>query len=226
MNPNTESKMGKFIVFEGIDGSGKTTQLQTIAEWLPESGLLPEGVKVVTTREPGCLPFVRSFLKNPETDIAQRAELMLFMADRAQLVHTVIRPALESGDWVLCDRFYTSTLAYQGWGRGVGWQTVKNAHDIATLGFYPDFEIFIDIPADESARRLAARRGVLDSFESQGRAFTDRVLAGYEAAAKLPFLKEYPHVTIDGCCKVEEVTAKCKQEIKNFLSIAKCFLPG
>lgn len=213
----TDLKTGKLIAFEGIDGCGKTTQLQAVAEWLPLSGLLPDGAKVVTTREPGCLPAIRGILKDPETSVTARAELLLLMADRAQHVATVIKPELNKGNWVLCDRFYTSTMAYQGWGRALGWQAVKQAHELACGLLYPDLEIYFDTPADEAALRLKHRGSGKDRFELQGKAFSDRVIQGYDEASKLPFLKEYPHVTLDGCRKVEEVTEDCKTVISEFV---------
>ena len=208
----TEVQKGKFIAFEGIDGCGKTTQLKAVAEWLPTSGLLPEGAGVVTTREPGCIPGIRQLLKDPDTVITSRAELLLLMADRAQHIETMILPALEKGNWVLCDRFYASTMAYQGWGRALGWQAVKQAHELASGLLYPDLELFFDVPADEALTRLKRREGsefAGDRFELQGRPFVDRLVDGFDTCNKLPFLKEYPHTTIDGCRKPEEVTAEC-----------------
>jgi dTMP kinase len=220
----TKAEKGKFIAFEGIDGCGKTTQLASIADWLWSSGLLPEGTHVVETREPGCLSQVRALLKDPDTTLTPRAELLLLMADRAQHVETVIKPELERGNWVLCDRFYTSTMAYQGWGRALGWQAVKQAHELACGLFYPDFEIYFDVPADEAALRIERRNKQLrrehgrnfevkDRFEAQGSSFMNRVIEGFDNAIKLPFLKEYSHVTIDGCRKPEEVTAECIEKI-------------
>lgn len=220
---------GKLITFEGIDGCGKTTQLKAVAEWLLTSGLLPEGAEVVTTREPGCIPGIRQLLKDPDTVITARSELLLLMADRAQHVETVIKPELERGNWVLCDRFYTSTMAYQGWGRTLGWQAVKQAHELACGLFYPDFEIYFDVPADEAALRIERRNKkqrleygrnteVKDRFESQGRPFMDRVIEGYDNASKLPFIKGYPHVTIDGCCDIGRVSDYCKDAIANFVA--------
>ena len=152
----TKETSGMFITFEGIDGCGKTTQLKAVAEWLPTSGLLPEGAEVVTTREPGCIPGIRQLLKDPDTAITSRAELLLLMADRAQHVETLIRPELERGNWVLCDRFYTSTMAYQGWGRALGWQAVKQAHELASGLLYPDLELFFDVPAGDEIEAHAA----------------------------------------------------------------------
>jgi dTMP kinase len=229
MKTQTEVQKGKFITFEGIDGCGKTTQLAIIADWLWSSGLLPEGTHVVETREPGCLSQVRSLLKDPATALTPRAELLLMMADRAQHVETDIRPELERGNWVLCDRFYTSTMAYQGWGRTQGWQAVKQAHELACGLFYPDFEIYFDVPADEAALRIERRNKQLrreqgrnfevkDRYESQGKPFMDRVIEGYDNASRLPFIKEYPHVTIDGCRDVSRVTEDCKDAIANFVA--------
>jgi dTMP kinase len=212
----TKETSGMFITFEGIDGCGKTTQLKAVAEWLPTSGLLPEGTEVVTTREPGCIPGIRQLLKDPDTVITARAELLLLMADRAQHVETLIRPELEKGNWVLCDRFYASTMAYQGWGRALGWQAVMQAHELASGLLYPDLELFFDVPADEALARLKRREGsefAGDRFELQGRPFVDRLVDGFDTCNKLPFLKEYPHTTIDGCRELKEVTAECIQKV-------------
>ena len=133
---------GRFIVLEGIDGCGKTTQIQHLVEWLPNSGLMPKGAAVVCTREPGGTPLGRSIrellLHTADQEApAPTAELLLYAADRAQHVETLIRPALERGDWVISDRFSGSTLAYQGYGRGLDQDLIQRLEGIATTGCSP-----------------------------------------------------------------------------------------
>jgi dTMP kinase len=215
------SYTGQLITFEGLDGCGKTTQLHAVFDWLSRSGRLPEGTKVVKTREPGCLPGVRDLLKDPKAAITPKAELLLLMADRAQHVATVIMPELEQGNWVLCDRFYASTLAYQGWGRGLGPEAVEKAHELACGALYPDLELFFDVPVDESMRRLSRREGeglsVRDRFERSERPFFDRLLTGFQTPNKQLGLKCYPVVTIDGCQTVDEITQECIRKVSKLL---------
>ena len=130
---------GRFVVLEGIDGCGKTTQLEQLRHWLPGSGLMRPGSRLVISREPGGTPLglaLRELLLHPpaETAPCSDAELLLYAADRAQHVARVIRPALEAGDWVLCDRFTGSTAAYQGYGRGLPLERIATLERVATGG--------------------------------------------------------------------------------------------
>ena len=174
---------GRFLVLEGIDGCGKTTQLRDLADWLPESGLMPHGATLHCTREPGGSPLgqaLRELLLNPpqEAAPAPTAELLLYAADRAQHVEQVIRPALDRGDWVLSDRFSGSTLAYQGYGRGLDLQTIIDLERIATAGISPDITFWLDLPLQESLRRRGARAD--DRIEAEGEAFLARVAKGFQ----------------------------------------------
>ena len=174
---------GRFLVLEGIDGCGKTTQLRLLAEWLPDSGLMPPGATLHCTREPGGTPLgqaLRELLLNPpkEAAPAPTAELLLYAADRAQHVEQVIRPALDRGDWVLSDRFSGSTLAYQGYGRGLDLQTIVDLERIATAGISPDITFWLDLPLQESLRRRGARAD--DRIEAEGEAFLARVAKGFQ----------------------------------------------
>lgn len=170
---------GRFIVFEGIDGSGKTTQAKAIADWLPTSGLLPEGAKVVLTREPGATALgqgIRDILLHGKAgSVSPLAELLLFAADRAHHVETVIKPALERGDWVVCDRFTGSTVAYQGYGRGHDLELIGQINKISTQGIEPDLVIWLMIHPDVALQRLAGS----DTFEKEGLDFAWRVHSGY-----------------------------------------------
>ena len=177
---------GRFIVLEGIDGCGKTTQLDHLTTWLPSSGLMPPGAELIRTREPGGTPLGEAFRElllhgTPGEEPSATAELLLYAADRAQHVDTVIRPALERGDWVLSDRFSGSTQAYQGDGRGLDKGLIERLEQIATGGLQPELTIWLDVPLKESIRR---RRGEADDrIEAEGQAFLQRVSDGFALLA-------------------------------------------
>ena len=177
---------GRFIVLDGLDGCGKSTQLQHLCNWLPRSGLLPGDAAVVSTREPGGTALglaIRELLLQTGRDQAPcpTAELLLYAADRAQHVDTLIRPALMRGDWVISDRFSGSTLAYQGFGRGLDQQLIRQLEQIATGGLQPDLTLWLPLPLEESIRR---RRGESnDRIEAEGQLFLKRVMDGFTAVA-------------------------------------------
>lgn len=178
---------GKFITLEGPEGAGKSTHLARLAE-----ALRARGIEVLTTREPGGTPLceaVRGLLQfNAAGEAPQtRAEVLLFLASRAQLVSQVIKPALARGTWVLCDRFCDSTFAYQGYGRGLELAQLRALNAFATAGLMPDLTLLLDIPEAESARRLAERKGPADRFEQEQAAFHRRLAEGFrEMAAAEP----------------------------------------
>lgn len=173
---------GKFITFEGPEGSGKSTHVQELAEQLRT-----EGRTVVVTREPGGTMLaekIRSLLRDELDDPpVTRSEVLLFLAARAQVVSQVIRPALARGDWVLCDRFADSTFAYQGYGRGIDIELLKNFNDFATEGLAPDLTILLDVPLEVSRMRLAERQAVTataaDRIEQAGVNFHKRLREGF-----------------------------------------------
>ena len=174
------------MVLEGIDGSGKTSQIQALAAWLPGSGLLPPGAEVRTTREPGGTPLglaLRQLLLHPPGEAApvSAAELLLYAADRAQHVQQCIQPALAAGHWVLSDRFSGSTAAYQGHGRGLSLALIRQLEAIATNGLTPDLTLWLALPLAESLRRRGDRPS--DRIESAGEAFLQRVAAGFAVEA-------------------------------------------
>ena len=149
---------GKFIVIEGIDGCGKTTQIDEISRWLPTSGLLTGNAKLVKTREPGGSLLgkkIRNLIldNNKDNKPSSLAELLLYSADRAEHISKIISPALENQDWVISDRFCDSTLAYQGYGRNINLEIIKNIETIVCQGAYPDITIFLEISAEESISR-------------------------------------------------------------------------
>ena len=175
-------KRGKFITFEGGEGCGKSTQVRRL-----KAALEARGVKVLLTREPGGTPLaekIRALLKDETEDPpCDRAELLLFLAARAQLVRGVIRPALEEGTWVVSDRFSDSTLAYQGYGRGLPLGIIREANDFACEGLSPDRTILLDVdPATARARmrgREAATHTEADRIERAGDDFHARLRKGF-----------------------------------------------
>ena len=178
---------GRFIVLDGIDGCGKSTQIRHLAQWLPVSGLMPSTAGLICTREPGGTPLgqsIRDLLLHTEADQVPSvtAELLLYAADRAQHVDTVIRPALLRGDWVLSDRFAGSTLAYQGYGRGLDRKLIMRLESIATTGLVPDLTACLMVPVEVSLQRRHGEKE--DRIEAEGRAFLHRVADGFAVLAE------------------------------------------
>lgn len=177
-----------FITFEGIEGCGKSTQVERLAKRLAKAGR-----DVVTLREPGGTPIgeaIREVVKHPPgtEPISPDTELLLMNASRAQLVQQAIRPALAGGAVVLCDRFYDSSLAYQGYGRGLDLAKVQQAIDLAVGETKPNLTLLLDIPLDVSLDRVANRQSQLgeasDQFDQSGDTFFQRVLDGFHTLAK------------------------------------------
>ncbi|MGH7858873.1 MAG: dTMP kinase [Candidatus Binatia bacterium] len=172
-----------FITVEGIEGSGKSTQVRLLAAALEGSG-----VRVRITREPGGTPLgerIRGLLLGESLAISRRAELYLILADRAEHVESLIRPALAGGEVVLSDRFSESTLAYQAYGRGLPFDTVRVLETSARDGLLPDLTFVLDCPVEIGLARTRRRRGsaAADRFESEDRRFHDRVREGFLALA-------------------------------------------
>jgi dTMP kinase len=167
-----------FITFEGIDGSGKSTQLRMLAS---ELRLL--GLDVVTTREPGGTPLgtrIRELLLDTNEQVDPLTELLLYASDRAQHVKSLIRPALEAGHLVLSDRYADATVAYQGGGRGFPTNTIEEIVKLATDGLKPDLTLLFDLPLAESKKRTRGRDGKpLDRLESEDEMFLYRVRNSY-----------------------------------------------
>ena len=178
---------GKFIVIEGIDGCGKTTQIDEISKWLPKSGLLKKDAKLITTREPGGSLLgkkLRSLIldNNKNNKPSSLAELLLYSADRAEHVSKIISPALKKENWVISDRFSDSTLAYQGYGRNINLETIKNLESIVCQGESPDLTIFLEISPEESIMRR--KHEIPDRMESEGIQFLEKVNEGFQLIAK------------------------------------------
>jgi dTMP kinase len=176
-----------FITFEGTEGCGKTTQIELLAGQI--RGL---GYRVRVYREPGGTPVgeeIRHTLKHSQynVDMTPEAELLLMNASRAQLVREVIRPALAAGEIVLCDRFYDSTTAYQGHGRGLELALIQKVIDFAVGDTRPNLTLFLHVPPEVSAERLRSRQATLpfarDRLEEGDRHFFERVAKGYQAVA-------------------------------------------
>ena len=169
---------GLFITLEGGEGAGKSVQLDALAAEL--SG---QGRNVVTTREPGGTPLgdrLREVLLDLDSEFDPLAEAMLFAAARAELVSTVIKPALDRGDFVICDRYSDSTVAYQGYASGVDLMSIGQLNQTSTGGLLPDLTVLLDLPVEDGLQRS----GGSDRFESEDVAFHERVRKGYLALAE------------------------------------------
>ena len=211
--------VGIFIVFEGVEGSGKGTQMELARRYL-EGKALP----VVATREPGGTGFgdrLRETILDPATGtVDPRAEALVFAAARAQLVSTVIRPALDEGKVVLCDRFIDSSLAYQGVARGLGEQDVLSLNAWATQGLFPDLVILLHIDPEAGLARSGDER---DRFESEDMAFHAKVADAYVKIAD-----EHPdrfHV-VDAMGTPEEVHERVREGLDRLMAPADAGPPG
>ena len=213
------TKKGLFISFEGIDGSGKTTQLNLL-----ESYLKSKGRKVIITREPGsdsneASKAIREILQHPKYNkqISPAAEICLFAANRALHVHYLIRPQLETGNDVITDRFADSMFAYQGVGRGLPLETILLVNQVATEGITPDITFFIDAEYEASeAKTTTEEFGERDRFESEKTLFKKRVIGGYRALAQI-----YPQriKTIEyRSDSIEEMHREIKSHVEKILN--------
>jgi dTMP kinase len=173
---------GRFVVLEGGEGSGKTTQATLLSAWLEN-----RGIAHLVTREPGGTPVgeaVRSVvLGRTELEMPAASELFLYLTSRAAFVRDVVRPALAQGRVVVADRFNLSTLAYQGFGRGLDIDAVRGAIALATGGLEPDLTVLIDLPVDEGRGRQRRAGFEEDRIEQEGAGFLNRVREGYLALA-------------------------------------------
>lgn len=170
---------GLFITFEGGDGCGKTTQINLLDEYLRN-----KGYKTLLTREPGSKGLgvkVREILLNYDGEVSPVCESFLFLADRAQNIDCIIKPALEAGAIVICDRHTDSSVAYQGYGRGLDIERIKMLNNIATSGLKPDLTIVLDVDVETSQARVGSEK---DRMESAGLEFFERVRQGYLDIAK------------------------------------------
>jgi len=204
---------GLFVTLEGIEGSGKSTQLERISNYLGETGR-----EVVVTREPGGTPIaeaIREILLEPgNTAMAPTTELLLYAAARAQHVNELIRPRMGEGAVVICDRFADSTIAYQGGGRKVPREILRDLHEIATAGLEPDLTILIDLPVEEGLERAGNRSGK-DRIEQESVMFHERVAAMFRRLAE-----EYPEriKVVDGTKSPDNVFEAIRPHIDALLN--------
>jgi dTMP kinase len=203
---------GVFITLEGGDGSGKTTQAELLREWL--SG---EGRTVLRTREPGGTEVgveIREIVLHHRGDISPRAEALLYAADRAHHVATVVRPALERGDVVIQDRYIDSSVAYQGVGRVLDPEAVRGLSEWATEGLAPDLTILLDLDAEAARGRLDEARTRYDRLEAEASEFHDRVRAAYLALAEAEPAR---FLVVDAARPVDEIAGAIRERVASLL---------
>ncbi len=209
-------KRGRFIVFEGIDGSGKSTQAFLLSKYLGE-----QKMKVVATREPGGTVTgeeIRRVLLDPQTeDLMPKCELLLYMASRAQHVGRIIKPAVERGHVVICERYHLSSLAYQGYAGGLALEEVEAVGAFATGGFRPDLTIILDVDPEIAMERDKGPGTVdagYDRIERKGIAFQRKVREGF-----LEITREHPEKIkiVDGSRGAKEVHEEVKRLVADVL---------
>lgn len=209
---------GKFITFEGIEGCGKTTQIERFAAYLRS-----KGHDILVTREPGGTEVgdqIREILLNPKNiSIAPKTELLLYAAARAQHVEEKVRPALSAGKTVISDRYADATTAYQGAARMLEAPILKQLHEIATGNLNPDITFLLDLPAEVGLKRARSRntaRGRDDRFENEDIAFHERVRKGYLAIAKA---EPKRFIVIDASGTIEETYARIVEAFEQRLKV-------
>jgi len=202
---------GRFITLEGREGSGKSTQIQLLRERLAQ-----RGIRAVLTREPGGTPLAERLrdiaLHAGDESLSPISELLVMFAARSVHLDTLVRPALERGEWVLCDRFTDATYAYQGAGRGIAEEAIRGLEKTVQRGLRPDLTLLLDLPVEVGLQRARARRGdaAADRFEREGPAFFERVRARFLEIARA----EPQRVrVIDATQDVEAVAASIAAEV-------------
>ncbi len=198
---------GKFITFEGADGSGKTTQIEKIKEYLEN-----KGHECILTREPGGSDLgnrIREILLHYDGEVDDLCELLLYMADRAQHVKKIILPALNEGKYVLCDRYIDSSVAYQGYARGLDIERIISLNNIATDNLNPDVTIVFDVETETAIKRVG---DIKDRLEKEGVEFHKKLRYGY-----LELAKRFPEriKTVNANLSIDEVFAQVKKILDN-----------
>lgn len=207
---------GKLIVFEGVEGVGKTTQIRLLSDWLGAQRL-----SYFVIREPGGTALgneIRRLLLDFGAPVTERAEALLFMASRAQVVAEEIVPRLERGEIVVADRFFLSTYAYQCGGRGLPEQLVREANRLATGGLVPDLTLLMDLPVQDGLARVA-QRGQQDRIEQSGSGFHDRVAAAFASFEDAKWQKAHPEcgpvVLVDASGDSTVVHTRVKEALRS-----------
>ncbi|HPG40707.1 MAG TPA: dTMP kinase [bacterium] len=215
MSLNNGNKTGKFITFEGIDYSGKSVQAQLLCQKLQDLRL-----PVVAIRDPGATRISeeirRILLDNKNHEMSYRTELLLYEAARAQMVHEIIAPALAKGQVVICDRFFDSTTAYQGYGRQLDLDVIKQANMLGANEIVPDLTFLIDIDVHTACARRIKQEMSADRLEAEGLEFQNRVRQGY-----LQIAGEYKQriYVLNGEQSIEKLSLEIIQHVKNRLKL-------
>ena len=203
---------GVFITFEGGDGAGKTTQIEMLRNWLER-----QGHTVVVTREPGGTDIgveLRNIVLHHRGFLAPRAEALLYAADRAHHIHTIVRPALERGDVVVQDRYFDSSVAYQGAGRVLSEEEVRDLSLWATEHLMPQLTVVLDIPADIARERRDSDNRVFDRLEAEADDFHERVRQAYH---RLADAEPERFLMIDGQRPVDDIHAEVVSRVSALL---------
>lgn len=202
---------GKFISLEGSEGVGKTTSLNFIKDYIES-----QGHNVIVTREPGGTPLAEDLrnilLTNRQEKVDADAELLLMFAARCQHVNSLIKPALDNGDWVLCDRFTDATFAYQGGGRGIETSRISEIENWSIQAFSPDLTLLLDMSVEEGMARTR-KRGKPDRFESEKMEFYEKIRSAYLQRAE-----QFPDriKVIDAAPEIETVQSSIRQVMQSF----------
>ncbi len=215
MSLEDSSKAGMFITFEGIDYSGKSVQAQLLYQKLQDMQY-----SVVAIRDPGATRLSevirRILLDNKNHEMSYQTELLLYEAARAQMVHEIIRPALQNGQVVICDRFFDSTTAYQGYGRQLDLDIIHQANNLGSCGFVPDLTFLIDVDVHTASARREKQEMNADRLEAEGIEFQNRVRQGYLQIAREN--KKRIHV-FNGEQTIENLSLEIIQLVENRLNI-------
>lgn len=205
---------GFFITFEGIDFCGKTTQARRLSSYLRR-----KGYKVILVREPGGDKIAerirRILLSKKNTEMTALAELLLYEAARSQLTQRVILPALEEGKVVICDRYSDSSLAYQGYGRGLHKRMIKNLNHVSTLGLLPDLTLLLDVPVAISLKRRKREKRKKDRLERERFEFHQRIREGYLSLARQ---NRKRIKVVDGTARIDITCQEVRKVVDSFLS--------